>query len=40
MARYTAKLELLVEAFEVFHDLEDNHGNKDEEEYHLSWDTL
>eukprot|EP00977_Amphora_coffeiformis_P002355 scaffold443_cov177-Amphora_coffeaeformis.AAC.2 len=38
MARYTSKLEPLVEAFEGFHDLEDGDGDEDEEEYHLSWD--
>ena len=38
MARYTAKLEPLIEAFEGFHDLEDDDGDEDEEEYRLSWD--
>ncbi|KAL7555522.1 hypothetical protein ACA910_020311 [Epithemia clementina (nom. ined.)] len=38
MARYTAKLEPLVGAFEGFYDLEDDDGDEDEEEYRLSWD--
>jgi len=38
IARYAAKLEPLVEAFEGFHDLEDDDGDEDEEEYRLSWD--
>ena len=38
MGRYIQKLVPLVEAFEVFHDLEDNDGDEDEEEYRLSWD--
>lgn len=39
MANYERKLEPLVEAFEGFHDLEDDDGDEDEEEYRLSWDT-
>ena len=37
MGQYHRKLEPLVEAFEGFHDLEDNDGDEDEEDYHLSW---
>jgi hypothetical protein len=32
------KLLPLVNAFEGFHDLEDDDGDEDEEEYRLSWD--
>ena len=38
MGRYHQKLEPLVEAFEGFHDLEDDDGDEDEEFYRLSWD--
>lgn len=37
MANYERKLEPLVEAFEGFHDLEDDDGDEDEEDYRLSW---
>ena len=40
MANYERKLETLVDAFEGFHDLEDDDGDEDEEEYRLSWDTI
>jgi hypothetical protein len=40
MGRYHQKLEPLVNAFESFHDLEDNDGDEDEEDYRLSWDEL
>ena len=32
------KLVPLVDSFEGFHDLEDNDGDEDEEEYRLSWE--
>jgi hypothetical protein len=38
LGRYIQKIVPLVEAFEGFHDLEDNDGDEDEEEYRLSWD--
>jgi hypothetical protein len=38
MARYKQKLMSLVDAFEGFHDLEDDDGDEDEEEYRLAWD--
>jgi hypothetical protein len=38
MGRYKQKLLPLVDAFEGFHDLEDDDGDEDEEEYRLSWD--
>jgi hypothetical protein len=40
MGRYHQKLEPLVKAFEGFHDLEDDDGDEDEEDYRLSWDEL
>ena len=38
MGRYHQKLVPLVQAFEGFHDLEDDDGDEDEEDYRLSWD--
>ena len=38
MGRYHQKLVPLVDAFEGFHDLEDDDGDEDEEDYRLSWD--
>jgi hypothetical protein len=37
MGRYHQKLEPLVNAFQGFHDLEDDDGDEDEEEYRLSY---
>jgi hypothetical protein len=37
MTHYHLKLEPLVMAFEGFHDLEDDDGDEDEEDYRLSW---
>ena len=38
MGRYHQKVVPLVDAFEGFHDLEDDDGDEDEEDYRLSWD--
>lgn len=38
MGRYHQKLVPMVQAFEGFHDLEDDDGDEDEEDYRLSWD--
>jgi hypothetical protein len=38
MGRYKQEALPLVNAFEGFHDLEDDDGDEDEEEYRLSWD--
>jgi len=38
MGRYHQKLEPMVNAFEGFHDLEDDGGEDEEEDYRLSWD--
>lgn len=38
MGRYQQKLGPLVNAFQGFHDLEDDDGDEDEEDYRLSWD--
>jgi len=38
LGRYHQKLALLVEEFEGFHDLEDDDGDEDEEDFRLSWD--
>lgn len=38
MDRYKQKLLPLADAFEGFHDLEDDDGNEDEEECRLSWE--
>ena len=40
MGRYHQKLEPLVDAFKGFHDLEDDDGDEDEEDYRLSWDRM
>ena len=37
MGWYKQKLRPLLDAFEGFHDLEDDNGDEDEEEYRLSW---
>jgi hypothetical protein len=40
MGHYNLKLIPLVNAFEGFHDLEDNDGDEDEDDYRLSWNNM